>query len=179
MVGGWVGGCIWIIASALVPFWDSLWDLSFSKRCMFDHSVCVTRDLKKYAFWPSAKCISFQHLPSSIQRRVKAYTFLYSNILLIMILNLLPVWFTTGTPPALIVKGTSEKWPLVSPLFSWERMHVKVLGSHVSPNPQAILLLHIRPGISVGHLAFRYSSSASNTPCHHLFLQQFLGLILI
>ena len=44
-----VGGCIWIIASALVPFWNSLWDLIFSLRFeflseMFDHSVCETRD---------------------------------------------------------------------------------------------------------------------------------------
>ena len=29
--GGW---CIWIIKSALVPFWDSIWDLSLSLRCL-------------------------------------------------------------------------------------------------------------------------------------------------
>ena len=34
--GGW---CIWIKASALVPFWDSLWVLSFSLRCLTIQSV--------------------------------------------------------------------------------------------------------------------------------------------
>ena len=29
----------WILESALVPFWDSLWDLSFSLRCLSIQSV--------------------------------------------------------------------------------------------------------------------------------------------
>jgi len=37
--GGWVGGCIWIIASALVPLWDSLWDLTFYLRFLTIQSV--------------------------------------------------------------------------------------------------------------------------------------------
>ena len=46
--GGW---CIWIIVSALVPFWDSLWVLSVSRRCLTIQYVRPGTRAWQYSWW--------------------------------------------------------------------------------------------------------------------------------
>ena len=83
-----MGGCIWNIASALVPSWDSLWNLSFSLRFeffseMFDHSVCETRD-PSLTIWIINKCYQHtQNCPVFIYS-LPLISLIYTHVLLLL-----------------------------------------------------------------------------------------------
>ena len=67
-----VCGCIWIIVSALVPFWDYFWDLSFSLRCLTIQYVRPgTRAWQFHNKYLKTTWISYQNGPAALDIVVK------------------------------------------------------------------------------------------------------------